>query len=430
MRPPDLDPSVVERLSTQADHTDSTLDYAPDADIYLPSRIHVGTSASWWSLEPIRGQAVASISPLESEWRENDVFERRQGAMPSEVLAPAGFGDMRAIPATLPYISPEVGGSRLEEQRREGGSPLGLAMSPSSLGSAGVLMTELGEFSRTSRDPHMMQFFSPSDPDQYEVPFASTIPSVHFNPPPPYDEATDHLSPIHGQGGRRHLDEPHLYPRHAALDSPPHQRTHQTPRPLPTVPRRYDGGTTPTERVYLGPPQSIEDQSPLLLRQSKKLATSAASGTKQRRNGTLSPAQNTVQVLYHHDSASSESFHTCQQYDPHALDEHRNEHDITPRQSLGMIEQRPTAPIPGNAFPTESCSAPNRNPGSPMSSQTSLATTSVPSPPMLLTTLEGESTCIEGFQEAQPKQLSKMERALQRQAALGLKADSPQPPCS
>lgn len=417
LRLPDSDP---ERFSTYTDYTDTTLDSLSDADICIPSRPHVTRRASRWSLEPPRDEGLAGGTSLESEWTENGGFERRQYATPSGASPSPRFGGMRALAMTPPDISPGVGRSRREEQRRDARDYLGPATLFAGPSPASVL-TELGGFSRTSGDPRMMFPLSPSDPYQPDEHFTFAIPSHQLKiPPPSYDEATDHL---YGQSDRRALDESHYYPSRAAYDAPPHQGPHQPARPLPSIPRQYDGRTTPMEPVHTDHPRSGEGQ---LHRPSMKkppvTSSGASESTKERSNSRLATIQYAKKSVYNQDPASSESLHTGeylledhQQPDPQAPDEHLEENEITPHRSLGESQQQsstPTVdPMPDHTSQTE----PDYTP----------TVSRAPSPPLQPTKMQGNSDSIEASQEEQPKALSKMEKAL-RKAMLGLKGDNPQ----
>jgi len=419
----DSDPSVVERLSAHNDHTDATLDYSSDADTYIPPRPHVGSRASRWSLEPLPDQEVPSRSSLESGWTVIGGLERHQYPTPMEGSTYTGLGGMRGIATALPDFSPEAGRSRREEQRQSPRNYSGSVMQSSRPRSAGIL-TELGEFARTSRDHRVMRSFSSSGSDQH---FYSTI------PPPSYHEATDSLVPVHGQRHRLQFGEPHVDAQHAAYDAPLHQETYQTSRPLPAIPRRYDERTTPMDSTYLDHIRSREGQLLFLHRQSMKkpaVAISAASEcTKERPNTPY-----TQKSLYCQDPASSEAFDT-REYDledierpeSHVLD---NENYIAPYQSSERYHNRsvtPTVdPTRDRTSQTEP-SMPTHTADTPVDTRPAVVTTSVPSLPLRATTMQAEPDLIEASQATQTKQLSKIERALLRRAAVNTKADSPQP---
>jgi hypothetical protein len=329
---------------------------------------------------------------------------------------------MRAI-ATSPNISPEAGRSRWEEQRQSPRDSSGSVIQLSPPSSAGVL-TELGEFARASQDSRVMRSFSHSSSERH---LSFTV------PPPPYDEATDSLAPLHGQRSRLQFDE-HIHPHHAAYDTPLHR---QTSRPLPAIPRRYDGRTTPMESAYFDHNLFREGRSPMLHQQSMKKSAVTIAGaseyTKERPDSRLSTTRHTGKSPYRQDLSSSKPFHTSERHPesgerphPHVLD---NENDMTPPQSFGRSQERSVTqtvdPMRGRTSRTEP-STPNHTADTPPASRAPVVTTSVPSLTLPVTAIQAESDLIDGSQETQPKKLSKMERALLRRAVVGMKVDNPQ----
>ena len=401
------------------DRTETT-DCTSDGGTYTPPRRGgLDTRASRWSLEPLRDQAAASRSSLESEWVGNGGLGHRHYAPPSEIPTSTGFAGMRALARSFPVIPPDAGRPRWEEQRQEGRNSLGQVVSPFRPGSA----TELGEFSRTSGDAHIMRSTGSLDLDQHGAPFPFAT-SPH-NPPPSYDEATDRLATLYGPRDRRHLDDPRVYPPHAAYDAPLHQQTCHMARPLPAIPRRYDRGTTPLEPepVYPDHPGSKEGHLPWHRPSMKKPAvdfSAASECTKERPSSRLSTTHYTNKQLYRQDAASPEPCPACACHlddrprpGSRALDAHPDETDTTPRHPVGRHQHRPTTPIadPAPACPAQTePSAPDQAADTEPAAASSVITTSAPSP-----SLEPERTG-DGAQETDPppKQLSKIERALLR----------------
>jgi hypothetical protein len=385
--------------------------------------------------------------------------------MPLEGSTSTGSGSTRPISTALPNISPEASRLRREEQRQSTLDSLGSAVQSSRPNSAGIL----GEFPHTSRDPHAMLSSSSSSPDQH---FLSTV------PPPSYDEATDTLGPMHSPRNRFQFDGPHVDPHHATYDAPLHQGTYQTSRSLPAIPRRYDGRATPMSSAYLDHTRSMEGHLHGQLSMKKSaVAISGASASasecnKERPNSRLSTTQYTKQSLYCHDPASSESFH--RRFESHLEDgpelpepaphvvvldndnenENDNENDTSlSRESLLMYHER-------SATPTVVDHSPDHRPSPGPSTPNHMSDTLTSSPPPAVTTNEGVPSLpplqlplpllspplsplplpmpvtavqaesdpdhIDRSQETQPKQLSKMERALLRRAVVGMKVDNPQ----
>ncbi len=336
----------------------------------------------------------------------------------------------RAIATTLPNIAPEAGRLRQEEERQSLQGPSGSVMQSPRPSPAGVL-TELGEFARTSPDPRVICPSSPSDSDQHFSPTA---------PPPSYDEAIDSLGRSLGQGNRLQYDVPHVGSHHATYGAPVHQGIYQGSRAFPTMPHRYNGRTTPMESAYLGHTRPVEGHSPWLHQQSMEKSAVTIAGaseyTTERPNISLPTTQHTKIPLCHQDPASSKPFHRLElhleggeQSFPHILE---NDNDITPREAVARYHQRSATPTvdPTRAHtPRNEPPMPNYLDNTPTSSRAPVVTTHVPSSPLLMplplpaTAMQAES---EGSKETPPKQLSKMERALLRRAVVGMKVDNPQ----
>ena len=394
------------------DHTETT-DCTSDGGTYTPPRRGLDTRASRWSLEPLRDQAAASRLSLESERVGNSGLEHRQYAVPFEIPTSTGF-------SSLPSFSPGVDRPRWEEQRHEERNSFGQVVSPFRPGSA----MELGEISRTCGDAQIMRSTGSLDLDQHDAPFPFPI-SPH-NPPPSYDEATDRLATMYGARDRHHLDDPRVYPHHAAYDAPLHQQTCHMARPLPAIPRRYDRGTTPIEPdpVYPDHPGSKEGHLPWHRPSMKKPAvdfSAASECTKERPSSRLSTTHyTTTKPLYRQDAASPEPCPACACHlddrprpGSRALEEHPDENDATPRPPGGGYPHRPTTPLvdPAPACPPQTePSPPDQVPDADTAAASTVIPTSAPSPP-----LEPDRTG-DGAQEThpQPKPLSKIERALLR----------------
>ena len=436
---PDSDPSVSDRLSIHTDLTgaslDYTLDYASDTGTYAPPRTHVGDRTSRWSFEPPSSQGVSKRSSLDSRRVDNGGFERHQYPAPLEVSTSTGLVGRRTTATTPPNIPPEAGRSRQEEQGQSLQDPLGSVMQSSRPSSAGALK-EFGEFARTSRGLHVIRSSSPSDSDHHSSPIV---------PPPSYDEATDSLGQLHGPRNRFQYDV-HVDAHHTTYAGPPHQGTYQSLRPLPTIPRRYDGRTTPMESAYLGHTRPVEGHVPWSHHHSMKKPAVAVSEapeyTTERPNSRLSTTQHTKKPLYHQEPASSNSFHRLEphleggeQPNPHVFE---TETDTTPCESLARYHKRSVTPTVDSTRAHTPRSEPSMLDDIPTSSRAPAVTTSIPSSPLEVqlpltptlplpaTTMQAESDHIEGSQETQPKQLSKIERALLRRAVVGMKVDNSQ----